>query len=68
MSTTLIDMSSTHIPVLADELLRVLLADPRSAARLLRESPTLARRFPGSVPGTRLYELVPPLPVQEISI
>ena len=33
-----------------------------------RESPTLARRFPVKVPGTRLYELVPPLPVLEISI
>ena len=33
----------------------------------LRESPTLARRFPVQVPGTHLYELVPPLPVLEVS-
>src|SRR6185437_9579067 len=33
-----------------------------------RESPTLARRFPVRSRGRRLYELVPPLPVLEISI
>jgi len=31
-------------------------------------SPTLARRIPVSVSGTRPYELAPPLPVLEISI
>ena len=33
------------------------------AAALYSESPTLARRFPSSGPGTRPYRLAPPLPV-----
>ena len=40
---------------------------PADQGGALRESPTLARRFPVQVPGTRLYELVPPLPVLEVS-
>ena len=36
--------------------------------RVSTASPTLARRIPVSVSGTRPYELAPPLPVLEISI
>ena len=34
---------------------------------IIREPPTLARRFPLQVPGARPYRLTPPLPVLEIS-
>ena len=41
--------------------------DRRPSLEHLREPPTLARRFPLQVPGTRPYRLAPPLPVLEIS-
>ena len=62
------DFGTALDPVTSLDFVEALPADTRRHQRRVRESPTLARRFPVKVPGTHLYELVPPLPVLEISI